>query len=95
VPSLTARFERDQIVKEGAQLGVVLQSGGVSYDVLWVGGGTSRYRYDAGRAVSVATAFDLQYQEGTIVHLRAEAEAAHRERRRGAGVRRGQVHPSR
>ena len=89
------KFERDQIVKEGADLGLILQSGAVTYDVIWIGGSTSRYRYAAARDVHLATRFDLEAQEGTIKHLRQEAETARKERRDGARVRRGAIHPSR
>jgi len=88
------RFQVDQVVKEGAQLGVVLQTGKATYDVIWVGGSTTRYRYGA-RDVHVATEFELKGQEGVVRHLRGEALEARRERRSGARVRRGQVSPRR
>lgn len=89
------RFKRDAIIKEGAELGVILQSGDVTFDVIWTGGSTSRYRYDAKRVINVATAFDLEGQDRTIAHLRGEARAARGERRMGAHIKRGQVSPSR
>lgn len=88
------KFVPDQIIKEGANLGIILQSGNVTYDIVWIGGSTSRYRYATGRDVHIATPFDLEHQEGTIQHLRREAETARRERREGARIRRGALHPS-
>jgi hypothetical protein len=88
-------FERDQIVKEGLELGLVLQAGRVTYDVIWTGGGTTRYRYDMNRAIRAADANDLDEQASTIRHLRSEAALARAERRSGARVKRGHVHPSR
>lgn len=90
-----AAFERDQVVKEGVSLGLVLQSGKTSYDVVWIGGSTSRYRYAAKRDVHVATEFELEGQDRVVRHLRREAVAARHERKVGARCKRGQVHPSR
>lgn len=94
-PDDPTHFKQDEIIKEGADLGVILQSGAVAYDVIWTGGSTSRYRYDAAREIHAATAFDLEGQDGLIKHLREEAEAARKERRSGARIKRGHVHPSR
>jgi len=88
------KFVPNQIIKEGVDLGIILQSGDVTYDIVWIGGSTSRYRYATGREVHLATPSDLEHQEGTIRHLRQEAETARRERREGTQVRRGAVHPS-
>lgn len=88
-------FKRGDIVKEGFDLGMILQSGNITYDVVWIGGSTSRYRYEASRAVSLATSFDLEGQDLVLKHLREEAIAARAEREAGAHIKRGQVHPSR
>lgn len=89
------KFERDAIVKEGSELGMILQSGDVTFDVIWINGGTSRYRYSTGRDIHVATPFELEGEEGTIRSLKEEAAKAREERRIGAGIRRGQIWPSR
>jgi hypothetical protein len=88
------RFQRGQIVIEGRDFGIILQSGMVTYDVLWVGGSTMRYRYEHGRDVRLVTRTDM-LDEHTAEHLRHEAESAIAERRRGARIRRGQVSPRR
>ena len=88
------RFQRGALVKEGYDLGVVLQSGEITYDVVWVGGSTIRYRYDTEHAVREATPFDLEGQDSVIVRLRKEALDARRERKAGGRRKRGQVHPS-
>jgi len=88
------KFKRGQVIKEGMQLGVVLQAGPATYDVVWVGGSTSRYRQGV-RSVHLATENELDGQDRVVQHLHGEAEAARRERRAGAGIKRGQVWPSR
>lgn len=88
------RFRRGQVIKEGAELGVVLQAGARTYDVVWVGGSTSRYRQGV-RDVHLATEFELEGQDRVVRHLHREAQQARRERRDGAGIKRGQVWPSR
>lgn len=89
------KFKRDEIVKEGCDLGLILQSGDVTFDVIWINGGTSRYRYSTGRHIHVATPFELEGQERAIGFLKEEAAKAREERRTGAGIRRGQIWPSR
>lgn len=89
------RFKRDEIVVEAGSLGLILQSGDVAFDVLWIGGSTSRYRYSTRRHVRAATSFDLEGQDGMVAHLREEAEAARKERKSGSRIKRGQLHPSR
>lgn len=89
------RFEPNTLIKEGADLGLILQSGEITFDIVWVGGSTSRYRYDASREVHVASPFDLDGQDLVVVHLQEEARAARKERLAGMRVKRGQVHPSR
>jgi hypothetical protein len=88
------KFQRGQVVVEGRDFGIILQSGMVTYDVLWVGGSTMRYRYEHRRDVRVVTDADM-LDEHTAEHLRHEAESAIAERRRGARIQRGQVSPSR
>jgi len=92
------KFARGQIVKEDGQvsnLGIILSSGDRTYDIVWMGGSTSRYRYSTGRNVALATSFDLEGQELVLKHLHREAAAAREERRTGARIKRGQVWPSR
>jgi hypothetical protein len=89
---------RDTIVKEGADLWVILQSCEITYDAVWVGGSTMRYRHDTAGALSEATAFDLEGQDAVIALLRKEVLDARRERRErkaGERIKRGQVHPRR
>jgi hypothetical protein len=89
------KFAPNQIIREGADLGIILQSGDVTYDIVWMGGSTSRYRYVAGRDVRIATKSDLEHQELSIKHLHQEAHTVRKERREGARIKRGAVHPSR
>jgi len=86
------RFERGQIIKESGSLGIILSSGEVSFDIVWVGGSTSRYRYDRGREVVLATDDDMR-STYEIAHLRSEVVKAREERRNGEGIKRGQVWP--
>ncbi len=88
-------FKADQIIKEETAIGIILQAGTTTYDVVWVGGSTSRYRYDAERPVHVATTNDLEGQGATVAHLKEEAAQARQERHTGARIKRGQVWPSR
>lgn len=92
------RFRRDEIVVEGnnsTDLGCIVQSGEVSYDVVWQGGSTSRYRYSTGRYVRPATPAELALLWRTVANVREHAANARAERRRGARIKRGQVWPSR
>ena len=92
------RFKPGDIVKEDgmlSNLGVILQAGKVTYDIVWQGGSTSRYRYSDNRSVKLATKDDLDGQAFAIKHLREEAAQARQERRTGARVKRGQIWPSR
>lgn len=93
-PSKLARLKRGQVIKEQFDLGLVLNSGPVAYDVIWVGGSVSRYRHGQ-RDVRVATEQELADAGSTVDHLLKEAGAARRERRNGHRVRRGQVSPRR
>lgn len=79
-------------IKEGIDYGIVLSCGPVAFDVVWVGGSTSRYRHGV-RMIEVVDAATID--DFTRRHLAKEAASAKAERARGAGVRRGQVSPSR
>ncbi len=92
--TVVARFERGQVIKERTEFGVVLQSGERTYDVVWVGGSTSRYRHGDGD-IRLATESELGEQARLVAHLRREAADARRERKAGARIKRGQIHPSR
>jgi hypothetical protein len=75
------------------QFGVVVACGPVAYDVVWIGGSTSRYRH-ADDVVRVATDAEVAALGDIIrVHLLQEATAAREERRAGAGIRRGEIWP--
>jgi hypothetical protein len=73
-----------------AEYGLVIACGPKTYDVVWLGGSTSRYRHGV-RAVRVISAAEID--AFTRRQLLQEAKAAKAERRRGAGIRRGQIHP--
>ncbi len=79
-------------IKEGIDYGIVIASGAKTYDVVWIGGSTTRYRHGE-RDVRVVSAAEVDAH--TRDHLIGEAEAARRERRSGAGIRRGTVSPRR
>ncbi len=86
----------DFVIEAGAShsRGLVLSAGPVSYDVVWIGGSTSRHHQADGRcAVVDPDAADFSAYE--IRHLTREAEAAREERRIGARRKRGQVWPRR
>jgi hypothetical protein len=70
--------------------GIALTSGPKSYDVVWMGGSTTRYRQGE-RDVRVVPADEVDAHSRD--HLLREAEAARRERRAGAKVRRGTISP--
>ncbi len=72
--------------------GRVLVSGAKTFDVVWIGGSTTRYRHGV-RDIRIVPAAELDVHSRD--HLSREAEAARRERRAGARVRRGTVSPSR
>ncbi len=71
---------------------VVLTSGSKTFDVLWMGGSTTRYRHGE-RDIRIVPAFEVDAL--TREHLTHEAESARRERRAGARIRRGTVSPRR
>jgi len=97
-PKPTAgRIQRDDFVVHKhalvPQFGVVVASGPTAYDVVWIGGSTSRYRH-ADDVVRVATDAEVAaLGDITRTHLLKEAAAAREERRTGAGVRRGEIWP--
>lgn len=93
-------FEPGQLViEEGngmSDMGIILSSGAVTFDIVWIGGSTSRYRYSTGRHVRLATPREIEAADPTMIeHLRKEAADAREERRTGARRKRGQVWPSR
>ncbi len=79
-------------IREVIDHGLVIASGAKTYDVIWIGGSTTRYRHGE-RDIRVVPAAELDVH--TRDHLVGEAEAARRERRAGARVRRGTVSPRR
>jgi hypothetical protein len=85
-------FKRGDFIKEGICFGIVLASGPKTFDVVWIGGGTSRYRHGV-RAIDLLPDKDLSAFERD--HLLQEAADAREERRTGAGRKRGQIWPSR
>jgi hypothetical protein len=75
------------------QFGVVVACGPVAYDVVWIGGSTSRYRH-VDDVVRIATDAEVAaLGDITRTHLLKEAAAAREERRAGAGIRRGEIWP--
>lgn len=79
-------------LKEGIDLGLVLTSGERTYDVIWIGGSTTRYQHGKRHVQIVPAAMLDTHSREHLVH---EAEAARRERRAGAQIRRGTVSPRR
>jgi hypothetical protein len=79
-------------IKEGLELGLVLVSGAKTFDVVWIGGSTTRYHHGVRDVRIISTA---ELDEHTREHLTQEAEAARSERRAGAQIRRGTVSPRR
>ncbi len=79
-------------IKESLDFGLVIASGAKTYDVVWIGGSTTRYRHGE-RDIQVVVAAELDAH--TREHLVGESAAARRERRAGAGIRRGTVSPRR
>lgn len=72
--------------------GIVLASGSKTFDVIWLGGSTTRYKHGV-RDIRIVGS--LEIDKHTREHLLREAESARRERRSGAGIKRGQVSPTR
>jgi hypothetical protein len=79
-------------IKGGIDFGRVLVSGAKTFDVIWVGGSTTRYRHGE-RDIHVVPGAELDAM--TREHLTQEAETALRERRSGAQIQRGTVSPRR
>jgi len=73
-----------------AEYGLVIACGPKTFDAVWLGGSTTRYWHGV-RAVRVIDAAEVD--AFTRRQLLQEAKAAMAERRRGAGIRRGQIHP--
>lgn len=84
----------DFIEERGAcnSLGRVLVSGAKTFDVIWLGGSTTRYQHGV-RDIRIVAAAELDVHSRE--HLTQEAAAAHRERQAGARIRRGTVSPRR
>ncbi len=72
------------------QTGLVLSSGPKTFDAIWLGGSTTRYRHGV-RSIELLASMEVDRL--TREHLLGEAATAKRERRTGAGVRRGSVSP--
>ena len=89
----------DLIVEEGpagGRYGIVLQTGPVAFDVLWIdGGSTTRFQHSWGRHIRTITEEELRREYGEqpgydpVKIIRFEAAKVRRERRGGAGIRRG------
>lgn len=94
---MAERVQRDDFVVHKRiitpQFGVVLASGPTAYDVVWIGGSTSRYRHvdDVVRRATEAEIAALG--DITRIHLTQEVAAARAERRAGAGIKRGEIWP--
>jgi len=84
--------EADDYIREGAAFGLVLASGAKTFDVVWLGGSTTRYRHGE-RDIQIVGRVEVDAR--TREHLSREALAARQERRRGARIRRGVVSPRR
>lgn len=63
-----------------------------TFDVIWIGGSTTRYRHGV-RDIRIVLVAELDAHSRE--YLACEAEAARRERRAGARIRRGTVSPRR
>jgi hypothetical protein len=83
-------FKRGDFIKEGVCIGLVFASGPKTFDVIWIGGGTSRYRHGV-RLIDLLPDKDLSALERD--HLQKEAADAREERRVGARRKRGQIWP--
>ena len=86
-----ALFKQGDFVKEGLSYGIVLTSGRRTLDIVWIGGSTSRYRHGV-RDIKPADEYLTDRERAHLVH---KAKDAREERRTGAGVKRGQIWPSR
>ena len=90
-------LKRGDLVLEGGALylrGLVLSAGPLTYDVIWIGGSTSRYRQDSGRCVKVDPVVE-DFTPSEIRQLTKDAADAREERRTGARIKRGQIWQSR
>lgn len=72
--------------------GIVLSAGPKAFDVIWVGGSTTRYRHGV-RDLRLVPSAELD--PVTRRHLLEEFEKAQSERKAGARIRRGTVSPRR
>jgi hypothetical protein len=90
-------LKRGDFVLEGGASharGLVLSAGSVTYDVIWLGGSTSRYRQDSDRCVKADPVVE-DFTSSEIRQLTNDAADAREERRTGARIKRGQIWPSR
>lgn len=98
----------DLVCRNGSStdFGMVLSAGPHTIDVVWIGGSTTRTRRELldfsvvppkseSHHIGSTEYYDSAYETRTRDQLLAEATAAREERRAGAGVRRGQMSPSR
>lgn len=86
------RVRAGDFIAEGSpeEFQLVLASGEKTFDVIHPGGSTSRFRHGVRNVRIVGSA---EVDAHTREHLLKEAEAARRERRAGARIRRGAVSP--
>jgi hypothetical protein len=90
---VSSKVKRGDFIKEAGSYGLVLTAGPKTFDVIWTGGSTSRYRHGA-------RIFDLANEDRHLSALEREsltrdAIDARNERKQGAGIKRGQIWPSR
>ena len=85
------KVKRGDFIKEAGSYGLVFAAGPKTFDVIWRGGSTSRYRHGV-RVLELANKDpDLSERET----LTKDAIDARDERKHGAGIKRGQIWPSR
>jgi len=79
-----------EFIRENASLGLVLTSGAKTFDVVWIGGSTTRYRHGV-RDIKIVPAAEIDAYSRD--RLAQEADTARRERRAGRRIQRGTVSP--
>lgn len=80
----------DFVYEPPNQYGIVLTCGPVKFDVVWLGGSTSRYKHGVRDVEVVEPAAVDKWSRKLLLQEAANAKA---ERARGAGIKRGQVWP--
>lgn len=95
----TTDLRRDDIIAEvgggGTHYGIVLTTGRIMFEVLWLdGGSTTRYRHEWDREIRAIPEDELREARAfrgfdPVLQVRSEAAKARKERRVGAGIRRG------